>query len=203
DREEVVVECDCRYFQSEDLCKHIYATLLAAESDGYLTRIASAWDPIVKRAFDQDEEVHAYDFTDPQPETPRPTRPAKPAKVPPAPPWKEDVAALRRVAGTRITQNSEPQRRILYVVDVAECISAGNLVVQCVAAKLKKNGEWGRPNFQESWIRNIGELDSADQEIIGLLAGSSGIPYGYSSYSLSAASLHRVQLAAVSVLMPL
>src|SRR5437773_3099868 len=86
DREEVVVECDCRYFQSEDLCKHIYATLLAAESDGYLTRIASAWDPIVKRAFDQDEEVHAYDFTDPQPETPRPTRPAKPAKVPPAPP---------------------------------------------------------------------------------------------------------------------
>ena len=168
-REEVIVECDCRYFQSEDFCKHIWATLLAAESNGYLTRIASAWDPFVKGAFEEEE---AYDFTDPQPETPRPTRPAKPAKDPPAPPWKEDVAALRRVAGMRITQNSEPQRRILYVVDVAECISAGNLVVQCVAAKLKRNGEWGRPNFQESSIRNVGELDRTDQEIVALLAGS-------------------------------
>src|SRR5439155_19066197 len=178
---------------------------LAAESDGYLTRIASAWYPIVKGAFDTDEEGHAYDFTDPQLDTPSqfPPRLAKVAQVRPVPPWKDDIAAVRRQAAVRISQKIEPPRRILYIVDVAECISAGTLVVQCVAAKLKKNGEWGRPNFQESWIRNIGELDSADQEIIGLLAGSSGIPYGYSSYSLSAASLHRVQLAAVSVLMPL
>src|SRR5262245_60473428 len=37
-RDEVIAECDCPYYLGEDLCKHIWATLLAAESAGYLTR---------------------------------------------------------------------------------------------------------------------------------------------------------------------
>ena len=127
------------------------------------------------------------------------------AKAPlrPALHWKQEIGTLRRQTGVRVPTNVETPRRVFYVVDVAECISAATLVVQCVTTKLKKNGEWGRPNFQDGWIRNVGELDKADQQIIGLLAGSAGIPYGYASYSLSAASRHRVQLATVGVLMPL
>jgi superfamily II DNA or RNA helicase len=207
-RDEVVAECDCPFYQGKDLCKHIWATLLAAESDGYLTRVASAWDPFVSGTFDLEEEGDVYDFTEAQPETQAgvPTPPAKVLqyKPPQPPPWKKELANLRLQTGARVSPNNiEAPRRILYVVDVAECISAETLVVHCAAAKLKKNGEWGRPNFQEGWIRNVGELDAADQEIIGVLAGSAGIPYGYSSYTLSAASRHRVQLATVSVLMPL
>jgi superfamily II DNA or RNA helicase len=204
-REAIVVDCDCPYFQSEDLCKHIWATLLAAESRGYLTRIASSWNPLVRRSSDEQAEGDAYDFTETQPESPVQfhTRPVTPIKTRRAPSWKEDVAALRRQAGVRIPRQIEAPQRIIYVVDAAECISAGTVVVRCVAAKLKKNGEWGRPNFQESSIRNVGDLDGADQEIIGLLAGSAGIPYGYSSYTLNVSSQHRVQLATVGVLMPL
>src|SRR5580704_4881182 len=34
--------CDCRYFYSSGACKHLWATILAAEALGYLSRAASA-----------------------------------------------------------------------------------------------------------------------------------------------------------------
>ena len=70
DGDEVVVDCDCPYFQGKEICKHVWATLLAAESIGYLNQVASAWHPDIRASFDQ-EGGESYDFTEPEPETPR------------------------------------------------------------------------------------------------------------------------------------
>src|SRR6266481_2169697 len=38
----LLATCDCPYFDSEGACKHLWATILAAEARGYLSRAASA-----------------------------------------------------------------------------------------------------------------------------------------------------------------
>src|SRR6516225_6674355 len=46
--------CDCAYYESNDECKHVWATILAAESSGYLSSVAACPDPIV--------DFGGYDF---------------------------------------------------------------------------------------------------------------------------------------------
>ena len=46
--------CDCAYFDSEGACKHVWATILSADSRGYLSAV-SARNPIL-RAVDADFE---------------------------------------------------------------------------------------------------------------------------------------------------
>jgi uncharacterized Zn finger protein len=138
DRENVVVECDCPYFHSEDICKHVWATLLAAESANYLTRVAAAWSPTVTKSIDLAEERQEYEFTEPaqerRPQPPIPFR--KPIKAQAASAWKKDVADIRRQSALHGFHDIQVPQRIFYVVDVAECISSEVLVVQCVASKL-------------------------------------------------------------------
>src|SRR5262252_2343121 len=55
DDQKVVVDCNCPYYETEGICKHVWATLLAAEEDGYLSRIASMWNPILVRSGQSDE----------------------------------------------------------------------------------------------------------------------------------------------------
>src|SRR5215471_595953 len=53
--QKVAVVCNCPYYETEGICKHVWATLLAAEEDGYLSRIASMWNPILVRSGQSDE----------------------------------------------------------------------------------------------------------------------------------------------------
>src|SRR5215467_1343642 len=45
DHQSIVVDCDCPYFEGRGTCKHIWATLVAAESGGHLNHIATMWQP--------------------------------------------------------------------------------------------------------------------------------------------------------------
>ena len=72
DREKLVARCGCPYFGSGEICKHIWATLLEAESAGRFQRVASAWDPYLVHGDQRDGGIHAtqvenedtdYDFT--------------------------------------------------------------------------------------------------------------------------------------------
>src|SRR4051794_3990538 len=58
--------CTCPYFQTGEICKHVWATLLAAEGEGHLGRIESMWEPVVDNGLDGPrdlEEDSTYDFT--------------------------------------------------------------------------------------------------------------------------------------------
>src|SRR4051812_4854371 len=43
----VVGKCSCAVYIAGDVCEHIWATLLTAESEGYLGRIAFLWEPYI------------------------------------------------------------------------------------------------------------------------------------------------------------
>ena len=202
---EVVAFCDCPAFQGGNLCKHIWAVLLAAEAEGHLSRIASAWEPSLEHGLEYDlpDDDGAFDFVEPGPNegfrkpdvrAPRP----QPPKVPE---WKLHLSALRNTAAR--APSTEPQRRIYYVVDIAECLSAGGLIVQAAVSRLKTKGDWGKPNFQETWIREVSQFDAVDRRVLAVLSGITD-SYGYYGPGHdSAPSRRKLPAASLEVLLPL
>ena len=77
-------------------------------------------------------------------------------------------------------------------------------MIQAAVQRLKKNGEWGRPAFQETSIRQVSQLDIADQRMLALLSGSAEVYSYYPSYSSrepdSVRSRHRLSPGAQDLL---
>ena len=193
--DDVVAICSCR---DSHICQHVWATLIAAEEAGHLQRIASVDNP---RLITEEELL---DFVDDLPEAPRMPKPLStplPKPAPP-PPWKGHLAALRRI--------SEPpppppwkQRRIVYIVDVDDCISSNGLIVKIAESNLKKNGEWGKPAFHHGSVSDSHSLDASDRRMLGLLSGSATSHYSYSHAIESFNTRHRVPLSTFDVIVPM
>src|SRR5689334_12260810 len=52
DGDAIIAFCDCRHFVQGNFCEHIWGTLLAAESQGHLRRVASMWDPYLEHGLE-------------------------------------------------------------------------------------------------------------------------------------------------------
>ena len=210
DDRKVVVICDCPYFDGEGTCKHVWATLLAAEADGYLHRVASMWSPFIvdgsrrgdsdddEEDDDEDEDFGEYDFvsgveTQPAKAIPRSRSRSglsKP-KPPKVPEWKQQLLDLRKQSpAIRTTAPAEDAQRIVYVVDVQDCLQHGGIIVQAAASRRKINGDWGKPGFQDRWIRTISNLDPLDRQIFALLGGATD-----TYHSVNGSSPTRLRLA--------
>ena len=182
DDETVVVRCTCAHYGDDNVCKHIWAAILAADSQGYLKDLAAIDQPFIETEFehDSDGEFNLFGESDEEDEeeSARPYRHEYrlQAPTPKAPqkrdPWKEHLASLRAAMPIAVPARTEGKRRIIYVADVVQSKSSDGLVIQAVVSRLKKNGEWGKPSFQESSIREVSQLDAIDQQILSLLSGS-------------------------------
>lgn len=93
------------------------------------------------------------------------------ARKPVTPPWQEHLTALGLAAQARDGGVAETPVKISYVIDAAQCAQSKALVVRSAVHRIKSNGEWGRPNLQETWIRDIELLEEADRKLLALLAG--------------------------------
>ena len=211
--ETLVASCTCPHYEDINLCKHIWATVIAAESEGHLQHIAQMAAPSIETEIEYDGGLNLdeAEFGDDDDKEYRPgSYPANSwrsaPKPPPVPHWKQHLTAIRSFAGPEHLEKSEGKRRIIYVADVQQSLSAGALVIHVVASRLKKNGEWGKPGFQENSIKHVEQLDTCDQRILAILSGSSEA-YSYYSYSLSrpdsARAWHRIPDAAQDFLVPL
>src|SRR5436309_3066653 len=149
----LVTYCNCATFSQQLLCSHIWAALMAAESAGHLSRIASTWGPFIR--LESDEE-HGR-------------RPGRPSRPPAPEPWQLELSALRKEIVSSAAVYLEPQRRIFYTIDADECVSSGGLIVHVEMSRLKKDGSWGKPNRRESPIRCVSALQEAKLMIPGLV----------------------------------
>ncbi len=195
--------CTCPYFQDNfDVCKHIWATVLAAETKGYLQgrggKPLEGIDPDPKQLFDnEDEEDFADEYDDyhddyedyddePPPPSPRWTssrrRSAKRAK----PTWKEQLTQLRQAlpASAQPTPAAwPPGREILYVVDRAATLQGRGLIIETAYRERKRDGEWSKPRKQGIPLKQAAELpDPADRRIVAQLEGASVYSSSYSYY---------------------
>ena len=159
--------CECPFFvDRHDICKHIWAVVLAADAEGLVPADGpDAWLDVSQGP-------------------PGPAAPAaeastgEPRRMPD--PWERFLdGVLQQVAAG---ESSRPLPRyangeLLYLIDRAATLQGHGVAVQVQWRQRKKNGEWGRPQpaaFEPAEIEQL--PDSADREILATLIGASD-PY--------------------------
>jgi superfamily II DNA or RNA helicase len=158
-------ECDCAYYETGGACKHIWATILASDAQGYLSAITG---PVLLddgSYFGGDEE----DFQ---------LRPVEAPKAPPKPPgWKLQIDALSQPSGPtpRHVENWPAKRQVLYMVEASASVSAGCVVLGTGSRDLKGDGTFSRAKSATLRRNQIAQMPPADREILSMVAG--GVQY--------------------------
>jgi superfamily II DNA or RNA helicase len=173
--------CDCTYYESNAECKHLWATILAADAGGYLSAAAS---PDLRVDFDGfdfgvDDGLDDEDAQGSHLPLHSPVAVPKPVLQPPA--WKKQIS---EVGDPRLRAGppADPwpiKREILYVVDVSACLTASCLILSVATRDRKADGAWTRVKPLALKHEAIAQLPlPEDREILAALGG--GLQYwGY------------------------
>ncbi|MGH9767464.1 MAG: SNF2-related protein, partial [Blastocatellia bacterium] len=225
--DELVVHCDCPHFETEP-CKHLWATILAANENGYLRGDGNLNSLELVPDFDEDydlfdgggenddeDESDEWDEEDddqaPKNVAPILTGASRQKDKPPS--WKEQLAALGRAARTTIPGRGEEwplARRIIYVVDVPATLESQHLILDTLIQDRKQDGDWGKPRKQRIPRWQIADLpDLTDRQIFAMLAGSrEQMEYSYHGYNYqdaydTAPFRHRLTSPLPQIILPL
>lgn len=195
-KDTVLVACTCPYFEGEeDICKHIWASLLAAEKKGYL-RGKSNSDPfhleiyVGEDLLDEDDgDGKEEDDIGPYVKTTHFSLPQGKHHlqlVSQTPNWKTTLHALRNTFHAQQIKEKGPwpeTREILYFIDIPYTLRGKGLAIETAYRERKLNGAWGQlkpiPDF---YCKPENLRDPEDQRIIALLLGSRD-PTDWYSYS--------------------
>jgi superfamily II DNA or RNA helicase len=209
DRDEVEAWCSCPYCDDRlEPCKHIWATLLAAEAQNHLQGGAPPRALVVLPPDDDD-----LDDPEPPPRTrgARKPAPATPARAS-ASAWD---AALSRLRASMERPPSAgpaglpPGQEVIYLVDLAASLAGNGLVVEVATRSRKKDGAWSKPKGRRFGHAEIAALpDPADRRALAMLAGgressNQYISYGYSYHYDSTPSRVNISAALGEALLPL
>jgi superfamily II DNA or RNA helicase len=180
------VWCDCPYFVDHGVpCKHLWATILAADAQGGLSVAASAPQLVLRDEFelpDDEADLNTLQagWRDSADRSRVPVAARQQAPKPPS--WQQEfneiVAPGSRPAAA---QSTWPARReVLYIVDIATCLSGGGLCLRLESRDRKKDGSWTSPKplaMKRSQIQRLPLTE--DQQILSMLAGTQRYAYGY------------------------
>ncbi|HEU5020905.1 MAG TPA: SWIM zinc finger family protein, partial [Bryobacteraceae bacterium] len=156
------VKCECEYFASSGACKHIWATLLAAEEQTFLSDAAAAEGSI--RVDDSNTSV-----------MPAPDWGAPPSK---RLDWRRHLDEISRPKVRRISWASDPvwpeKRELRYWVDVAASRNSGEIVVNLQTQDRKQDGTFSRAVPLRMKRTQIGQVSrDEDRTALAALAGGS------------------------------
>jgi len=205
--------CDCPYFESVGPCKHLWATILAAEGSGHVSEAASAraltvdfgvLDPDEDDDYelDEDDDEDDEEFT-PIPQTLIPAPP--PAPKPPS--WQTQLAGIAnvRLQASRSPDAWPAKREIVYIVDVPCSMTTGSLVLAIGSHDRKMDGTFNRVTPLSVRTHEAAQLPvMADREILSALAGGSQYyGWGYTATTLQIPASCQVAYPLAGKLMPL
>ena len=195
----LAVFCDCPYFSDQgQICKHLWAAILAADEQGYLSDATAAdkilldTDTLSDQISERDNDILADRMT-----SAHTNRVAPPIKPPP-PAWKTQLSLIAGSAASYRTGIPPwPIRsEIVYLVDVAKSRATGNVVLTIASREQKKDGATKsvpRPcPIHPARIPTLPVVE--DRELLSLLHGAASYsPFSYynasdrvdATYSLS------------------
>jgi superfamily II DNA or RNA helicase len=165
------VACTCPYFADGEDCKHIWATMLAADRRNLLSD-ADRLGPL-KLVYDNNGLKGLQLLEDDEP-APGPQRL-----------WQQQLSVITSsIKNVRPAQRNPwpDNREIYYIVDPQSSRASGLLNIEIDFRERNKKGAWGK--IKKARIRQdqLGELsDPSDREILSLLMGAKD-PY-WSAYS--------------------
>src|SRR4029453_14206147 len=142
-----LASCECPYFVDRvDICKHIWATLLEAETRGFLLGDGppgpDAWIDPVDPDTANDPEFAA-------PRAPRAPRAPHAPHAPQAPPqpWERFLTEFSRhlTDGRRVTAPRFAGTQLIYALDRAQTLATGVVAIELMTRQRRKSGEWAKP----------------------------------------------------------
>ena len=196
----LILDCTCPFLESSGACKHLWAVILAADAQGYLSAIgadveieiggdAGEWDLNEGDVDSHDEESEGeWDERSSRAGLVRSGGqfPA-PTKRPAPPSWRAQIAGVSGGGAQPARFQEWPaKRQILYVVDMPSSIAAGYVVLSLRSRDIKKDGSYTRPvalGLQRAQIPSLPLAE--DRAILSALAGAghyNSYEYGYVDY---------------------
>ena len=170
--------CDCPYFESDGRCKHVWATILEADTLGHLSAADAARKLILDCGdFDPDEDPDYMDEDEEEdPFSPTPPVVAVPQLAAPKPPsWLQQVTEISKGGALWVGGSLAwpAKRHILYMVDVTASASKSCLVLALMTSDRKTDGGWSHHTPLKLKHSQIAHVPlPADREILGALAGA-------------------------------
>jgi SNF2-related domain/Helicase conserved C-terminal domain/SWIM zinc finger len=220
------VACTCPYFEKGEDCKHVWATMLAADSRQYLTDVDArtrlnlrvddeAVSELRERAGIPHSEVengHPGQIIPFRPTPPQTNnQDAVEAKTPPEPEpvWKRRLSLITNAV--KADPLAEPDDwssglELLYLVDPEASRAGGKLALEVCYRERNMKGEWGKIKSQRIPMKSISTLrDPADQQILAMLSGGRDVYWPGYDYHGSYAFSNRFTLSATlqQLLLPL
>jgi len=204
------VWCDCPFFVENGVpCKHLWATILAAEAQGGLSVATSAPQLVLSDDFelpidDADLKTLEARWRDSvaRSRVPVTTR----QRVPKSPSWQQQFSEIVAPGSRLATPESTwpAKREVLYIVDTATSLSGGGLCLTLESRDRKKDGSWTRPKplaMRRSQIQRLPVTE--DQQVLSMLAGTQTYAYGYLDPYERLPELSMLPPALSAILMPL
>ncbi len=222
---EIHASCTCPYFDI-DICKHIWATLLAADEQQMLrgtgrsgrVRLVHVGEDV------SDDESSLDDADDFDEEAPRSSAPRAPSRLTArsrsrGESWRARLAELRSVPAPRPAARDEwePGQELLYVIDIGRSKVENGLCLEIFVRDRNPDGTWSKPKSRylpRAWLQQIPSAD--DRRLLACLAVTTtasdrGGLYAYDTLSNPAGSFygesvphrHRVPDALVEYALPL
>ena len=177
--------CECPYFEDTGACKHLWATILAAEAKGYLSAAASDEGVAFFDDYSDDNYAELPDsskqLSDSRSLPPRIIKP--PAPTPPS--WRQKLTEIARqhTASSQKTDEWPAKRQIIYMVDVASSVRQGALHLDLMTRDKKKDGTWSWPAIIKMKYSQLPHLPLAeDRDILAALEGGRESYHYVSSY---------------------
>lgn len=164
--------CDCEYFDSTGPCKHLWATILAAQQKGFLAN-TELLNKVIEVGFEPLE-----------------------IEEDPPPLWKKQLTPLTsKPAAPQQDLGRWPEKRqILYIVDQRASATKRQIVLDICTRDKKANGDFGRVAPFDLERSRILTLPVEDQAIMTALAGAAEYD-SYGGFFLSGRQeVHRTNL---------
>ncbi len=176
--------CTCPYFSDRGLCKHLWATVLAADNSGGLEAARSG--PV--RDVRLDSEYHGADEFDEEEsreyfDEPTALRPSSGTQQLPA--WREQLGAISRLSQQSLQRRGLPagEFEILYVLDGLTSARTTHPVIELFQRTRKKDGQWSAPKECSLSADQAASIPNpVDREALAIFLGSQDV---YSSYDNS------------------
>jgi len=207
------VACTCPYFEKGEECKHIWATMLAADSRQYLrdadrvTRLNLVLDYVAVAELRNDADAQRSLANNGHGGKADPFRSKATSqinnevgvgevKTPPEPEplWRRQLSLITNTVRANPVAELDDWssgREILYLIDPDSSRSSGKLSVEIGYRERTMKGEWGKIKSQRISTSAVSTLrNPADQQILAMLSGARdgywpGYDYNYGSYSVS------------------
>ena len=198
------VACTCAYFEKGEKCKHIWATMLAADSRQYLKDVDLIM-PLnlvldyvavaeLRKVTDRQHSLANHDHDD-RFRSATPTQPNRQGELTTTePPWRRQLSLITntvRATPPRELDEWSAGRELLYRIDPDLSRSSGKLSVEIGYRERTMKGEWGKMKSRRIPTSELSTLkDPADQQILAMLSGARdgnwpGYEYVSGDYSVS------------------